>query len=255
MRWITTLAAMLVLALGLTASAMADTFLFFSGRPDFQMAVASHPENAYVIENEAADDFTLNSRTLLLDAIFFGLIPPGSSVEDIDFVKIEIYRIFPLDSDTNRTPQVPTRNNSPSDVELDDRASDDGSLSYRVFLMDPNSGAANSVVNGIFPSPYQNTGGDGPVQGQEVLVELRFEVPFDLPAGHYFFVPQVNIRGNNGVFLWLTRPKTSNTSDLQMWTRNANLDPDWLRVGTDIVGGTTPPLFNGCFGLLGVTLP
>jgi hypothetical protein len=37
---------------------------------------------------------------------------------------------------------------------------------------------------------------------------------------------------------------------LQQWVRNANLDPDWLRVGTDIVGGTT---FNGSFSLLGET--
>jgi hypothetical protein len=42
--------------------------------------------------------------------------------------------------------------------------------------------------------------------------------------------------------------------DLQMWTRDAGLDPDWLRVGTDIVGGTTPPTFNGAFSLNGETL-
>jgi hypothetical protein len=37
--------------------------------------------------------------------------------------------------------------------------------------------------------------------------------------------------------------------DLQAWVRNANLDPDWLRVGTDIVGGATPPTFNLAFTL------
>jgi len=37
-----------------------------------------------------------------------------------------------------------------------------------------------------------------------------------------------------------------------MWIRNADLDPDWLRVGTDIVGGTT---FNGSFSLSGETIP
>jgi hypothetical protein len=35
-----------------------------------------------------------------------------------------------------------------------------------------------------------------------------------------------------------------------MWIRNADLEPDWLRVGTDIVGDTT---FNGSFSLSGTT--
>ena len=33
-----------------------------------------------------------------------------------------------------------------------------------------------------------------------------------------------------------------------MWVRDADLEPDWLRVGTDIVGGTT---FNASFSLFG----
>ena len=33
------------------------------------------------------------------------------------------------------------------------------------------------------------------------------------------------------------------------------LAPDWLRVGTDIVGGTTPPQFNAAFSLSGQTVP
>jgi hypothetical protein len=37
-----------------------------------------------------------------------------------------------------------------------------------------------------------------------------------------------------------------------MWTRNnPPLAPDWLRVGTDIVGGTTPPMFDAAFSLTG----
>lgn len=36
--------------------------------------------------------------------------------------------------------------------------------------------------------------------------------------------------------------------------RDAMLDPDWLRIGTDIVGGTTPPTFNMAFTLNG-TVP
>ena len=44
-------------------------------------------------------------------------------------------------------------------------------------------------------------------------------------------------------------------TDLQAWTRDAMLDPDWLRVGTDIVGGTPPPTFNTAFALEGAAVP
>jgi hypothetical protein len=43
--------------------------------------------------------------------------------------------------------------------------------------------------------------------------------------------------------------------DLQEWTRDASLDPDWLRVGTDIVGGATPPTFDAAFSLSGSAVP
>jgi len=70
---------------------------------------------------------------------------------------------------------------------------------------------------------------------------------------HHFFVPQVRLRGRGGNFLWLSapRPPLAFVGDLQMWSRNADLDPDWLRVGTDIVGGTSAPTFNGSFSLSG----
>ena len=35
--------------------------------------------------------------------------------------------------------------------------------------------------------------------------------------------------------------------DLQAWIRNGNLDPDWLRIGTDIIGGSPAPTFNMAF--------
>jgi hypothetical protein len=41
-------------------------------------------------------------------------------------------------------------------------------------------------------------------------------------------------------------------TDLQAWTRDENLDPDWLRVGADIVGGTS---FNTAFSLDGTVTP
>ena len=50
--------------------------------------------------------------------------------------------------------------------------------------------------------PGQTTGGNGPVSGQEVQFNVNFSSPFDLPADHYFFVPQVEL--DNGDFLWLS---------------------------------------------------
>jgi PEP-CTERM motif len=43
--------------------------------------------------------------------------------------------------------------------------------------------------------------------------------------------------------------------DLQAWIRNEDLAPDWLRAGTDIVGGTDAPKFNASFSLNGDTVP
>jgi len=67
---------------------------------------------------------------------------------------------------------------------------------------------------------------------------------------------------NGAQFYWLSASRpisgagtTPFNPDLQAWTRDANLDPDWLRVGTDIVGGATPPTFNAAFSLNGTSVP
>jgi hypothetical protein len=100
------------------------------------------------------------------------------------------------------------------------------------------------------------------VTGMEVEFDVTFATPFSLPADHYFFVPQVQVNG--GEFYWLSAPRPivppgtpfpPGSTDLQTWIRNANLDPDWLRVGTDIVGGATAPTFNAAFSLIGSPVP
>jgi hypothetical protein len=122
-----------------------------------------------------------------------------------------------------------------------------------------NSFSANNSVKpgGIHPAPGFNTGGTGPVTGTEVALDIAFTVPFLLPADHYFFVPQVEL--DNGDFFWLSAPRPivppgtpfpAGFTDLQSWTRDAFLDPDWLRIGTDIVGGTA---FNAAFSVTGET--
>jgi hypothetical protein len=146
--------------------------------------------------------------------------------------------------------------NSPSDVAFDSRSTSvSGDLSVTQTTLAATFTAANSVLNGINPKPGQTTGGEGPVSGVEVRFDIAFTHALDLPADHYFFVPQVQVL--NGEFYWLSGsrplvpPGTPFSPDLQSWVRSAALDPDWLRVGTDIVGGATPPTFNQAFTLTG----
>src|SRR5262249_13320150 len=98
----------------------------------------------------------------------------------------------------------------------------------------------------------------GPATGVEVEIAITFTSPIVLPAGHYFFRPEVLVTG--GDFLYLSAPRpiiapgTPIAGDLQAWIRNSSLSPDWLRIGTDIIGGDTPPTFNMTFSLRGATL-
>ncbi len=243
----------------LTASVFAGPLFFSTGDPDGQMATASRPDGGGKIEIESADDFVLTQPTTITGAIFTGLLTGGTTVADIGEVRVEIYRVFPLDSDTTRTPAVPTRANSPSDVELSDRDNASGNLSFTPSVLAPSFTASNSVLNGINLFPNQTTGGEGPITGQEVQFDIDFLIPFVLPANHYFFIPQVEITDVNGDFFWLSAarpiappgtPFPAGFTDLQSWIRNDNLAPDWLRVGTDIVGGAPAPTFNASFSLI-----
>ena len=259
----TTQPALLGLAM-LTAAvqAAAVPFTFSSGLPNGKIATASRPgpSSGANQETETGDDFLSVSDVSLTQASFYGLVPAGTAMTFSD-VHVEIYRVFPQDSDVNRTsgppdfstPQVPTRVNSPSDVALDDLDSGAGTISFSVVNLGAFS-ANNSVDLGIHPKPGETTGGDGPVTGDEVRVDVTFTPAFMLLAGHYFFVPQVLLTNPDDHFLWLSAPKpivapgTPFNPDLQSWIRNASLDPDWLRIGTDIVGGVT---FNAAFSLQG----
>lgn len=245
----------------------ATPFFFSTGNVDGRIATAARPEAGSKFEIESADDFiTTASKTLINSASFTGLLTGGATVADINSITIEIYRVFPKDSDVNRTSgpptfstnQVPTRVNSPSDVAFDDRGSSGGTLTFTCDTLSASFTAGNSVQpGGIHPTPSQTTGGNGSVTGQEIQCSANFTTPFSLAADHFFFVPQVDVAGAND-FLWLSAvrpivsPGTPFAPDLQSWTRDQFLDPDWLRIGTDIVGGTT---FNAAFSLQGQTVP
>ena len=233
----------------------ATGFFFSTGSPDGLMGMASRPPSAGKIEIEAADDFVLTQATQINQVTFTGLVPTGSTITG---VRLEIYRVFPNDSQSPASGNVPTRVNSPSDVAFAERAGSD--LTFLSALLSPSFTVNNSVVNGINPSPNQNTLGEGPATGQERFFTVALGNPFVLPADHYFFVPQVQL--SNGDFLWLSAPKpitgggtTPFSPDLQTWIRNESLAPDWLRVGTDIVGGNPAPTFNGAFSLEGTIVP
>ncbi len=252
----THLAIMVTFVVSLSTAVLATPFSFSTGVPDGLIATGSRPDSPGKIEIESADDFLLTSQTLIDHATFTGLLTGGASTANISQVVVEIYRVFPNDSDTSRTPNVPTRMNSPSDVAFDDRDSAASGLSFTTTVLNQSFTAANSVLNGINPSPNQTTNGEGPVTGQEVLFNVTLSQPFDLPADHYFLIPQVQM--SNGEFLWLSAakpiiaPGTPFMPDLQTWIRNANLDPDWLRVGTDVIGSGA---FNGTFSLSGEAIP
>jgi hypothetical protein len=249
----------------LAAPAFGDT-VYNNLTPNNLMAVATRPGSPGTLEIEASDDFFLGSQTIINKASFVGLIVTGTGgTPSISEVVAEMYRVFPKDSDTVRTPNVPTRVNSPSDVAFVSRDSAASELTFTTSVLAATFTALNSVQpGGIHPSPNQTTGGNGPLTGQEIQINLTFTTTFNLPADHYFFVPQVALT-NGGQFYWLsasrpisgagTTPFPSGVTDLQAWTRDAPLDPDWLRVGMDIVGGQTPPTFNAAFSLDGTTVP
>lgn len=239
--------------------AAADSFTFSSGNPDGKMAIAARPESSGKTEIEAGDDFILTAPTSITHATFTGIVQGGG---DVQVVNLEIYRVFPLDSKNPPSGAVPTRVNSPSDVDFESLSTNvHGQLSVNQTQLSGSFTAQNSVLNGIHPLPNQRTGGEGPVSGREIVFAVTLNDPFVLPAGHYFFVPQVQVSGSTSNFYWLSTPHpilspgTPFTPDLQAWVRNTALDPNWLRVGTDIVGGATPPTFNAAFTLNNAPLP
>jgi len=261
--------AILMIGIGLAQPAWAEHFFFSTGNPDGRLGALSRRPSPGKIETETADDFALTETTVISQAVITGLIVPNTlPLASISQVEVELYHVFPLDSDTTRTIHVPTRVNSPADVEIDTATRDPlaRTLGFSSTLLNPSFTVANSVVNGINASPNQLTHGEGPQSGEEVAITINFTTPIILPAGHYFFRPEVLVNG--GDFLYLSAPRPivppgtpfpAGVTDLQAWIRNANLNPDWLRIGTDIIGiippATTAPTFNMTFSLAGDTVP
>jgi hypothetical protein len=250
------LSSILLVLLFLTTRASGSIVFFSTGNPDGKIATLSRPALDKTVQTETADDFVLAQNSLISSATFTGLIPLGASLSSIQEIEIEFYHVFPGDSALPPSGNVPTRTNSPADIEIDEatRDSADGSLSFSAEVLSSSFTASNSVITGINKVPNQHTGGEGPVTGQEVRITVTFNPPVVLPADHYFFRPEVLLSSGN--FLLLSAPKpivapgTPFAADLQSWIRNDFLAPDWLRIGTDITGQGP---FNASFSLSGET--
>ncbi|HET7372872.1 MAG TPA: hypothetical protein VFJ20_05780, partial [Gemmatimonadaceae bacterium] len=256
------IAVLLAIGTGISP-AWADPFFFTTGNADGLLGALSG-ESPSKIETETADDFVLAKTTVISGATITGLI--NAPRTNISNVEVEVYHVFGEDPQDKQPPsgKVPSRTNSPSDNEIDSatRDSGDGTLSFSASSVSASFSVANTVVNGINPIPLNRTFGEGAASGEEVQITITFDTPIVLPAGHYFFRPEVLVNG--GDFLYLSAPRpmvappaTQITPDLQAWIRNANLAPDWLRIGTDIidVAGATGPTFNMTYSLAGNTIP
>jgi hypothetical protein len=250
--------AAIAAGVGLATPAWAGDFFFSTGNADGLLGALSRSESPGKIQTETADDFVLTQTTIITGATIVGLV--NAPLANISNVEVELYNKFPLDSVIPPSGRVLSRVNSPADVEIDSATRDAsvGTLRFAARQLSATFAAQNTVVHGINPNPSK-TGGEGATTGTEVEVTITFAKPILLPAGQYFFRPEVLVTG--GDFLYLSAPRpivapgTPISGDLQAWIRNDRLAPDWVRIGTDVIGGATPPTFNMTFSLAGDTIP
>jgi hypothetical protein len=250
-----------------------SSFFFSTGNPDGRIATIAEPANAHnkQVEYETGDDFVLSTETQITKASFTGLLTGGATPRQVKNVVVEIYQVFPNLSNVARTsgpptfstPEVPTRVNSPSDVAFKSLGSAHRQLSFQGRVLNKNFTTLASVSSADKISV--KSGGNGPATGKEVQFNVTIRGKgLDLQPGHYFFVPQVGLSGKapaGSKFLWLSAPRPimppgtpfpAGVTDLQSWMRDdPPLAPDWLRIGADIIGGTT---FNATFQLSGHTV-
>jgi hypothetical protein len=245
----------LALAACLATPLWAAPFFFATGNANSLLGALSRRPAPGKVETETADDFLLQETTIIKSATITGLIPSGTSLDSIRDVEVEVYHIFPLDSAFPPSGHVPLRTNSPSDVEIGTatRAKSAGTLAMSAAVLNTSFTVADTVINSL----NVGAGSEGQFTGEEVEITITFTSPIILPSGPYFFRPEVLL--TTGDFLYVSGPRpipgAPLSPDRQAWIRNANLAPDWLRIGTDIIDGGTPPTFNMAFSLAGETIP
>src|SRR5260221_12482061 len=101
-------AAKVTAGVGLATPAWADPFFFSPGAPDRLLGALSQPVSMRHLETETADDFILTETTSIAQATITGLIPSGTPLANLSNVEVEVYHVFPKDSDVGRTSGPPT---------------------------------------------------------------------------------------------------------------------------------------------------
>jgi hypothetical protein len=161
-----------------TTPGWAAVFSFSTGNPDGKLGALSQQASSEnnQIETETADDFILSDATVINSAIITGLIIPlGASPASITNIEVELYHVFPADSGP-ASGKVPTRQNSPADVEIGTATRDGsaGTLAFNNRLVNSSFMVTSTVVNQLQPK----TGGEGSATGKEVQIAITFTAPY-----------------------------------------------------------------------------
>ena len=216
------------------------------------------------VPDEAADDFTITNEKgfRVTNISFLGIFTKEAKIQDIN---LAFYKVFPADSDANRTPAT-VRTNGPADDEFTAVSLANKQLSFKVT--DVQNGF--EVKQTLLPSSGPNAPGfgsgklGGPVKGQLRRIDVKLNTPLELKPGAVFLSIVVNPSAGEFLRLAGSRPPSvpsplpSGVIDRQAWFRtNAGftnaLEPDWVR-GSDVVNqqnGTADPAFNLTFKVQG----
>ena len=126
-----------VLVLLVAQIATAQTFSFTPGDADGKLGALSRRSSPGKVETETADDFVLQQTTVINKATITGLLPANTDLANIKNVEVEVYHVFPLDSAIPPSGNVPSRDKSPSDVEIGTatRAASSETLKFRSSVL------------------------------------------------------------------------------------------------------------------------
>jgi hypothetical protein len=233
-----------VVALSTTTAAQDTKFFVSTGNTDGKLGALSRRPSTDKKETETADDFDLKKTTVITGATITGMIVPATPLANIADVEVEMYHVFPLDS-VAPSGNVPSRLNSPSDVEIASATRDarQGTLRFTTVLLDPNFLVKNTVVNGINKKPFNITHGEEQATGAEVEIDITFTNPILLPAGHYFFRPEVMVTDGDFLSCRPRDPSFPLGRPSRAICKRGSATPICRRIGSEsaLISSPTPP--------------
>jgi hypothetical protein len=210
-----------------------------TGPPDGQLAIESGSRVGLAgSEFSAADDFIVNSATLITGGNFTGIQgSPLAALFDFSSVQVSVYTV----SNPNPIPAV----------LLDTRSS----LSGQLVFTQPLPGTPITVPTSIGLTGLPGGSVEGPLE----TVPFQLLDPIILPAGHYFFSAQVATTcdfpicasfppsPSQGYFFWLSAPFPQGGSDVPAtFMGNATVPPQlWVSTASNDLS----------FSLTGQTIP